>query len=104
VIKELSKQFREKVMAGEPNHPVTKEVARRLTSTMSDLWGDLYPKLEGRSDERVSKEFVSEYEKFERYFYEPGLLLEPDNISDIPKLEIILRKALELLRITVYEW
>jgi len=104
VVKELSKNFWEKVMANEPNHPDTKEIARKFVSIMTDLWGDLYPKIQGRNDERIPKTFVDEYEKFSQYFYNPGALLEQDNAGDIPKLEITLRDALERLRITVYEW
>lgn len=90
----MSEDFRASVLLGETNHNTAYAYIARLTS----LWGELYPKLEGRTD---LKDLVPKFEEFRPYYFDPTQLIgKPE---DIFKLHAVLREALERLKITCFE-
>ena len=95
-IMELSEAFRTNLLLNNSDHETTYAYISRLTQ----LWGELQPKIAGRHDIR---ELVDEFEKFSQYYYDPGQLSEPNKSEEIFKLHAILRKALEALKITTFE-
>jgi len=106
LIRELSKKYRERMQAGkaEANSMDTKEVLRNYIACMTSFWGELRPKIEGRNDDRIPATFVTEFMKYEPYYFAPPNMSTEENAGDIFKLETVLREAIERLRITIYEW
>jgi hypothetical protein len=90
----LSESFRATVLTGEVEHNIAYLYVSRLTS----LWGELSPKLEGRTDFR---DLVERFEAFRPYYFDPTQLT--GKAEDIFKLHMILREALERLKITRFE-
>jgi len=92
----LSEQFRTNLLLNNSDHEATFNYIARLTN----LWGELYPKLTGRHD---ISDLVQEFERYSQYYFDPSQLIAPDKSEEIFKLQAILRRALEALRITRYE-
>lgn len=102
-IKTKSTEFREKMLAKEADSVDAKRIARDFIAMMTVLWGELRPKVEGRNDGQMNKEFSDEFMGFSQYYYNPNLLLAEEHADNLFKMQSILRAAIERLRITVYD-
>ena len=102
-IGELSRQYRDRMLASDLNSPETREIIRRYISSMTDFWGELAVKVRGRNDESIPAGFAEEFMKYEQYFYSPITLPIDENAGDIFKLHMALREAVERLGITKFE-
>jgi len=93
---ELGEEFRLKYLLGDVDLSITYMYVAKLTR----LWGELYPKLEGRSD---LSELVTHFKEFEPYYYDCSQLIDPKKAEELYKLEMALRIAIEKLGISRYE-
>lgn len=88
-------------LKGEYENEVNFEYIARLTR----MWGELYPKIKGRTEDNM-KTFSESYEKFHVYYRDPmKLVIEAagGNTNTIIDMEEVVREALEKLKLTKYE-
>jgi hypothetical protein len=104
-IMEVAEDFRYALLSRRVDHDIAFDYISRLTR----MWGELRPKVEGRTDGEF-KDFEATFMKFEPYFYDPSKLLQVDETGaslttkdDIFQLETTLRETIEKLKLTAYE-
>ena len=91
---EVGEEFR-RGMLGKDLDP---EVMNDYISKLTRLWLELSPKIEGRSE---FKALEKDFNSYRKYYLNPELL--QDNAEDFFRLEEVLRKVLEKIKITYFE-
>jgi len=97
----VREEFRANHILGSPDIELQNQYIAKLTS----LWLELQPKVEGRTE---LGDLKNEFESFEKYYFDPEQLSPKDTenkakADDIYKLEYMLRKVIEKLKITAIE-
>ena len=83
-------------------HSTNSEASNIYISLLISMWAELYPKVEGRSDQ---SELVKEFDKFTPYRYDPKKMYEDakDEPTIIFDLDKCLGKAVHVLKLTEIE-
>jgi hypothetical protein len=100
-VKKLAEAFRDKLLAGASDDIETKAITRRYVAKLTNFWVELEPKVTDRDE--FPLELREEFSRMRDYYYNPAKLLSKENADDIFKLEAIIRKVLEAMRVTVFE-
>jgi len=81
------------------------EQRRVLINNLIELWLQLYPKVVGWKslDQKTLKDLAVKMELYERYYFNPALLLDPESGLDLLKFQKDLRFCIEALGITSFE-
>lgn len=105
-IYELGEAYRNAYLSGQIDFEVTNLYISKLTR----LWGDLWVKIEGRNDLKMTDGTLlrDEFKKYQCYYYDPNQIM-PMNIEEakqkadlIYKMEQMLNVALEYLNMTAW--
>lgn len=94
----LSEQFMQNVIAKRMDTTLQIEYVAKLMR----FWMEVNASLESHKD-KFDASFLKDYRDKEKFFLEPAKLLEPDNIDQIPKIEMLIRMALEKLGISQFK-
>lgn len=95
-IGELAEQFRTNMLSGRIDLEITDLYFAKITR----FWVELVPKVDGRAEfSDMSKEFM----EYRTFYYDPGKLKEEGNEDAVFKLEELLRRVIEKLKITTFE-
>lgn len=89
-IRQIREQFRENYLAGRLDPQLTNLYISKLTS----FWLELYPKIKSREE---FGDLSTEFELYKESY------LEPRCLADVSKLDLLLREAMEKLKITDFE-
>jgi hypothetical protein len=105
-IYELGEEYRNAYLSGEIDFKITNLYISKLTR----LWGDLWVKIEGRHDLKMTDGTLlrNEFEKYKCYYFDPEQIM-PMTIEEakqkadlIYKMEQMLNVALEALNMTAW--
>lgn len=89
-IKQIREQFRENYLSNQLDPALVNLYISKLTS----YWLELYPKMKARD------EFEDLAGRFEKY---KDSYTDPKTLTDVFELELLLREAIEKLKITDFE-
>jgi hypothetical protein len=73
------------------------DIRNLYAAKLTRLWGELYPKVDGRTE---FGDMESKFKEFRPFFYNPALFFEKEGSARIYELEECLRMVLERLKIT----